>query len=172
MAKKDKCIAKYRRAKYYPTLFLLSWSSRENQSEERYATGWGVWHEPTVFVCSSAAFGLVTRYSPELTSVAKYILQPSEVVQARSAMIKLYNVTTLNCPDTTVSYRCQAANWRLRLKAVSTPLLWLAVVCPREGQASWERKRGIVLVEAYEGSQKLKQLQNRHSAIGQSYFSI
>jgi hypothetical protein len=43
---------------------------------------------PTEFACFSAAFCRVTRYRAELTSVAKYILQPSEVVQARLAMLK------------------------------------------------------------------------------------
>jgi hypothetical protein len=48
----------------------------------------GVWGGPTVFVCFSGGFGQVTRYTAELTSVAKYILQPSEVVEARLAMAK------------------------------------------------------------------------------------
>jgi hypothetical protein len=60
--------------------FLFSWSLDENQSEERYATGWGVWGGPTVFMSFSATFTWVTRYRAELTSVAKCILQLSEVV--------------------------------------------------------------------------------------------
>jgi hypothetical protein len=43
---------------------------------------------PIVFVSSSAVFGQVTRHRAELTSVAKNILQPSEVVQARLTMAK------------------------------------------------------------------------------------
>jgi hypothetical protein len=35
---------------------------------------------PIVFMCFSAGFGRVTLYTAELTSVAKYILQPSEVL--------------------------------------------------------------------------------------------
>jgi hypothetical protein len=99
------------------TLFLFSWSLGKNQSEERYATGWGVWSGLPVFVCFSADFGRITRYRVELTSVAKYILQPSEVAQARLAMAERWNVTTLNCSDTNISYRCQTATegfgWRL-----------------------------------------------------------
>jgi hypothetical protein len=42
-------------------LFLFSWSLGENQSEDRYATGWGLWGGSTVFVCFLASFGRVTR---------------------------------------------------------------------------------------------------------------
>jgi hypothetical protein len=58
----------------YYTVFLVSWSMGENQSEERYATGWGVWGGLTIFLCFSADFGRVTRERAEITSVAKYYL--------------------------------------------------------------------------------------------------
>jgi hypothetical protein len=66
--------------------YLFSWGLGENQSQERYASGWEVCGGPTVFVCFSADFGRVTRYRAEL--VAKYIFQPNKVVQARLAMAK------------------------------------------------------------------------------------
>jgi hypothetical protein len=43
-----------------------------------------------------AGLGQVTLYTAELTNVAKYIIQLSEVVQARLAMAKRQNVTTLH----------------------------------------------------------------------------
>jgi hypothetical protein len=55
-----------------------------------------MWGWPTVFVCFSAGFGRVTLYVAEVTSVAKYISQLSEVVQARLAMAERQNVTTLH----------------------------------------------------------------------------
>jgi hypothetical protein len=60
-------------------------------------------------LCYSAAFGRVTWYKAELTSLAKCILQGSELFQARLTMTKRYNVTTVNCWDTDVPYCRQAA---------------------------------------------------------------
>jgi hypothetical protein len=60
----------------------------ENQSEECCVMARGVLRLPTVFMCCMAGFGGVTWYRAKLASVAKYILQLSEMVQARLAVGK------------------------------------------------------------------------------------
>jgi hypothetical protein len=47
-----------------------------------------MWSGLTVLMCILANFGQVTQYRAELTNDAKYILQQSEVVQARLTMVK------------------------------------------------------------------------------------
>jgi hypothetical protein len=100
--------------------FLFSWSLGENQSEEHYATWWGVWGGPTVFVCFLAGFGRVTCSRAELISVAKCILQPREggSGQTRSGWtVKRDNTELLTIQTSRIVAK-------LQLKAGPTPLFF------------------------------------------------
>jgi hypothetical protein len=111
----------------YCSRFLFLWSSGEYQSEERYAIGWGVWGGPTVFVCFLAGFCWVMQYRAELTNVAMYILQMCEVVQARLAVAKRWNVTALHSTVLLKIWTSHTAA-KLQLKA-------LAESCPHPATA-------------------------------------
>jgi hypothetical protein len=102
--------------------FLFSWSLGENQWEERYATGWAD--------CIRALLGrLRSGHSVQSrTHKCSRLYFTAEVAQARLAMAKRSNVTTLNCSETNVSCHNQAATEGCPHPAV--------VVYPSEGQAS------------------------------------
>jgi hypothetical protein len=102
--------------------FIVSWSLGENQSEERFATGWGVWGGADCIRVLLGVFGRVTRYRAELTSVAKYVLLSCSRVRwfrpnSQWQNSKTWQHYTLHYRND--SYRCQTAtegfSWRLSL---------------------------------------------------------
>jgi hypothetical protein len=58
----------------------------ETNQKNAMQQGGEVWDGPTILVCFLAGSSQVMCYRAKLTSVAKYTLQLSEMVQARLAM--------------------------------------------------------------------------------------
>jgi hypothetical protein len=123
-------------------VFLLSWSLGENQSEEHYTTGWGVWGGLAVFVCFTVPVrSLDTESNSQVLPSLPYIIfQTIHFPWINNTMWQ--HSASLKCLRQICLIVLPSDNWKFQLKAVPSPLFRSAVVFPSEGKASY-KKNGL-----------------------------
>jgi hypothetical protein len=107
------------------SLFLVSWSLSENQSEERYATQYS---SPSRVQSSNEARSRThSCCQVYFTILFKPLIFRGETVRRDN--------TALHCSGQKRVVPLSSDEWSLRLKAAPIPLLWLAVVIYQWGSS-------------------------------------